>query len=243
MTFDDELQRALATLADRLRDDVSREIAAAEAVLRASAPSERPRTEPYLTLLEQIRALDRAGTLAETLDALTVAASSHAPRVAVLLAQRSRYHAWRLSGFKAIDDPGAIEITGDEAGLLADAADTGDPVELRAGSRRSPGFAGEPAYAIACPVSLAGETVAVVYADAGEAAQSSEEAAVFNRAALEILCRYAARKLEALTAFMAARHAVGVVRDPERVALQGPERVTLQGLESPGRQDPILRAG
>jgi hypothetical protein len=237
MNFDDELQRAFATLADRLRDDITREVSATAAGLRAAAPSGAGPTDPAVALRDHIRALDRAASLADTLNLLTVAASSYAPRVATWLVQRDRYRAWHVRGFDAALE--GIELVRAAAGCIADAAKSGEPAECGNGGRRPPAFAGLPARALACPLRLGNDTVAVVYADTGSA-DDLTSATSFSEAAIEILCRHAARKLEALTAFMAAREAVGGVQ-PD--AIRDAEGAARQANESAAQHHPILKAG
>jgi hypothetical protein len=67
-----------------------------------------------------------------------------------------------------------------------------------------PPFAGASPVRASCavPIAMSGQVVAVLYADEGP---SNPTAQLLNPGALEVLTRYAARCLEALTAFKAAR--------------------------------------
>jgi hypothetical protein len=230
MTFDDELERAFATLADRLRDEISRELKSAAAVLTASALNDREQAasearaatesavRPQLegergravgTLLESLASIDTAGSLSETLDALATAASGHAVRVAILLAGRGPFRGWRFVGFgDAFTNASQITIPLADAGILALASDRGRAVSTDGEAAIAPRFAGLPAArsASAFPLTLSHQTVAVLYADRGGAgAATGETPPGESVAALDILCRFTARKLEALTAFKAAQ--------------------------------------
>src|ERR1051325_3226751 len=109
MTLDDRLKRAVDTLGDRLRDEISRELrivtnelsaeaqaqreAAVQAALAASqppppAPLPEPPATGTLTLdnvLHAVRAIDNARTLTEVLDALLAGAVAEASLAGVFL--------------------------------------------------------------------------------------------------------------------------------------------------------------
>ncbi|HZR26099.1 MAG TPA: hypothetical protein VFA59_21050 [Vicinamibacterales bacterium] len=58
--------------------------------------------------MEAVRAIDAAGSLSATLDALTDGVAQHAARVAVLLRRGGRWHAWRTIGFDGDVDAAAL---------------------------------------------------------------------------------------------------------------------------------------
>lgn len=222
MTFDEQLRRAFETLNDRLQDDIRREvqIAVDEAVAAKSA-AETARAvdaaDKDTRLLDSVQWLGRARSLGETLDTLASAAAREAPRVAVLTIRDGRAHGWRFIGFGALDEAPPISLVFDDAGIIATAARDNVVVVGPA-----PAFAGlEPsAPSLAVPLALAGEVVAILYADAGiPNPESPNPESRLNAGALEILARYAARGIEAMTAFKVARSLTIHTPSPEPPAL------------------------
>ena len=159
-------------------------------------------------LLDAVRAIDRARSLTEIFDALAAGAGREAPRAAVLLVRDAALRSWRFSGFApSLNASHDTELTLPHAGVVGDAiasltpasAERADPTpsvpfDLPNGRRR-----------IAVPLAMSGHAVAVVYADEGPADDPERGSAAGWEAAVEILARHAARALEALTAFKAAR--------------------------------------
>jgi hypothetical protein len=202
MTYDDP-ERALQRLGDRLHEVVDRELERLHAL--GAFPAARVGSRDDLAgvgsanLSNQISELDRAGSLAATLDALVQTSSTMSSRVALLLVHRSRW--WRrASGFDLTRDLPVISST--RLGIVADALNRKKTI-VATDSSAMPPFAGHAAKAVACPLLLAGDAVAVLYADSGPEADGRT---VLDEPSIEILCSHAARKLEALVAFMAARH-------------------------------------
>jgi hypothetical protein len=271
MNFDVQLKRAVDTLGERLRDDITRELrlladdlvasaqadreaaasqAAQEATEKAEAsarlqaeriaveaaeatraavaavraehaavaaetppPTAVPSThaepddlEIGERLVAAIRAIDRARSLSEVLNALLESASHEAERAGVLLIRGRRARGWRFAGFPSSFDGTAIDIGLEESGIIAHAVE-----HRRAASSDSdgpaPAFAelsehADSSEAIAIPIALAGEVVAVLYVD-----QRDPEPGILTLepATLEVLARHAASALEALTAVKAVR--------------------------------------
>jgi hypothetical protein len=137
-------------------------------------------------LLDAIRAIDGAHTLTGILDALVQSAAGEVGRAAVLLVRNGSYSSWRSIGF---DPP----------------FDRGQSVEL-------------PEGAPVMPIAIGGQAVAILYTETQNSElgtqnaenQSSEaqNAESSPNPALEILVRHAARCLESVTAFKAARAAL-----------------------------------
>jgi hypothetical protein len=142
-------------------------------------------------LLDAFRAIDRARSLSETLDAAAACAGREAARAAVILVRGSQLRGWRFVGFDASFDGASFEAALADAPVIADAVSRGETVR----SDDAPSFA-QPASGanMACPLDVAGQTVAVVYADG-----------VTSDASVEAIARHASRALEALTAVKAAR--------------------------------------
>jgi hypothetical protein len=203
-------------------------VAAAEAAARGNgrvadlAASER--------LLNAIRAIDRATSLSEILDTLITAAGREASRVGILLVRGATAVGWRFVGFGGfgfpadaahgtsftLDLPGASGVVGDavRTGAAASSDTAGGlsqpPFELPDGRER-----------VALPIPMSGQVVAVLYADQGAADDPQRDVAIAWPSILEVLTRHAARSLEALTAFKAAR----VLTERPDVALAPPTAV------------------
>ena len=208
MTFDEQLSQAFEALSDRHQDAIRREvqIAVDEALAaKSAADSARAAAAGKNTrLLDSVQWLGRARSLGETLDTLASAAAREAPRVAVLTVRGGRAHGWRFIGFGALDEAPPVNLGFDDAGIIATAASD----NVVAVGQASPAFAAlDPDVpAIAVPLALAGDVVAMLYADAGSPnPESPNPESRLNAEALEILARYAARGIEAMTAFKVAR--------------------------------------
>ena len=147
MSFDEEVERTLDLLTDRLRDDVARHVRSAAgelaAVLRAERkameppPAEPPpapvesllpsaTTDPWTgRLAESIRAINDARSLSDILDTLVSRASLETSRVAVVLVRGDRFEGWRLRGFDAaIADAVPLDIASADAGIILQVAQT-----------------------------------------------------------------------------------------------------------------------
>ena len=160
-------------------------------------------------LAEAIRAIDRARSLTEILDALVSCAAREASRVGVLLVGGGELRGWRFVGFGPAFDT-ANQIVGSlaDAGLVAEAVRTGAAVS--SDTSRPPA---RPAFAqlldgreaLAVPMTMSGQVVTVLYADRGPVDGESAASAMNWQSMLEVMARHAARCLEVLTAFRAAR--------------------------------------
>jgi GAF domain len=188
--------------------------------------------------VEAVRAMDRARSLSEILDTLASWAGREAARVGVLLVRDGQLRAWRFIGFDpAMDDASALELPLEGAGIIAEAVKTGQTAFAESGhSANVPSFAQLPpgSEMLAVPIAMAGQVVAVLYADqaANETAGEGHRASLFVwPAILEVLARHATRCLEATTAFRAAQF---LTERPETsVALTASRAVSGRGGESP----------
>jgi len=168
-------------------------------------------------LVDAIRAIDRARSLSEILDTLVGCAGREAPRASVLLMRNGQLRGWRFLGFdKKLDVARNLDVPAGDAGIIADAARSGQAVSTDARDASAPAFAALPqgGLATAVPIALAGQVVAILYADQPDASDSRPPR---WRVPLEILARHAASALEALTAFKAARSVVSQNAPPDRV--------------------------
>jgi hypothetical protein len=182
-------------------------------------------------LSDAIHAMDRARSLSEILDTLAGSARREAARVSVLLVRGSQLRAWRFIGFgPKLDEATQYEIPVMDAGIIGDAVRSGAPVSrdgLSTGAHTSaPFFAELPPgrAAVALPVPMSGQVVAVLYADQGpgdddnaddaaDAADVAAPAVPSWPASLEVMVRHAARCLEAVTAYRSAQAHVKVLTD------------------------------
>ena len=206
MTFDEQLRRAFDTLTSRLHDDIRREVQIVVDEALAVEPT-RPADVPASPrLLNAVRSLDRARSLSETLDTLANCAAAETHRAAVLTIRGGRARGWRFIGFGPLDLEPSLDLSLDRAGIIANAV----RANAVTSGQPAPPFAELPhgASCIALPIALGGDVVAVLYADA-------DESRVLEADALEILTRYAARRIEALTAFKVARSLTAAAPTPE----------------------------
>jgi len=201
------VEDAARSATDAARATADAALAEARTAMRAADLTARER------LLAAVRAMDRARSLTEIFDALSLGIEREAARTAVLLvsdggAQGSADRAlrgWRFSGFNSsLDRSHTVEVPPGNRGVIDQAIRTAGAVSDNEGSTAPPPFdlaAGRRRLAV--PISIAGTVVAVVYADEGAA--DEERVAPGWDAAVEILTRHAARSLESVTAFKTAR--------------------------------------
>ncbi len=187
-----------------------------EAVAAAEAAALQNRRAADLAaserLLNAIRALDRAQSLTEILDALANSAGREAARVGILLVRGATLAGWRFigsGGFGAsFDAAHEIELALDESsGVIGEAVRTGAAASWdTAGALSQPPFdLPEGRERVAVPIPMSGQVVAVLYADQGAADDPARDVAIAWPSTLDVMARHAARSLEALTAVKAAR--------------------------------------
>jgi hypothetical protein len=184
-------------------------VASASAVTGAPAADEDDAGERLETIIGTIRAIDQARSLSEVLDALVAGAGQEAARAAVLLVRGGRVRGFRFTGFAPTFDGSSLDVGLSDAGIISIAVEQNRPASS-ASDGAAPAFAdlaehADSTEAIAIPIAVAGEVVAVLYVD-----QPDPEPGVLmlEPAALEVLARHAARALEALTALKTARSIV-----------------------------------
>jgi len=222
MSFDEELERTLDALADRLHEEVARQVRTVAVELAAAAGAERaaltvpspavaaaqiapaPAESSAGRLAEGVRALSLAPSLSDILETLVNESGRSARRVALLLVRpdADRFQGWRFLGFDLSGAPHrSFDVSRADAGAIAEAADAGAP----AGTGPAPAFARlRPEDAcLALPLVIAREAVAVLYADGFESSEDTG-AGASTRERLEVLALHASRCLESLTAIKAA---------------------------------------
>jgi hypothetical protein len=209
-------EHAASRLAEAARDADARlidAVAAAEATARESrhaselAGSER--------LLAAIRGIDRAASLSEILDALLGAAAREAARAGIFLVRGTTLAGWRFvdatgsaSAFESADGlPLTLDLNDASIGVVGEAVRTGGAAssDTAAGFLRPPFELPDGRERVALPIAMSGQVVAVLYADQGVWDDRQRDVAAAWPSILEVLTRHAARSLEALTAFKAAR--------------------------------------
>jgi hypothetical protein len=179
--------------------------ARAEAETRAAAQLNS--SDGRQRVADAIGAIDRSHSLSQVLDSLVDQTMREAARAALLIVRGGRLYGWRFAGFGAELEPAdQCHIAIGDGGLLADAvrrSATAEPGPY--GQPAAPPFAGVSGtdQCLAVPLTLSGEVVAVLYADSGPSGADSGRA--LARPTIEVLALHAARCLEAITAFKAAR--------------------------------------
>jgi hypothetical protein len=198
-------------------DREARRIADEEsAALRAAA--DKGSLAAMERLLEGFRRLDQATTLTGLIDALAEAAAGEATRSAVFIVRGRDVRGWGLAGFgDAPADVRAISVGLDAAGPLGVCVRSKARVDISPATFADGELAflaaDDAASGLAMPVTLGGETAAVVYGD-----DNGAGGPVGWRETIEILARHASRCLEAQTAIRAAKLAPGA--KPEAVGAE-----------------------
>ncbi|MEO5823013.1 MAG: hypothetical protein ABIT71_21115 [Vicinamibacteraceae bacterium] len=165
-------------------------------------------------LLDAFRRLDQATTLTALIDSLAEAAASETTRSAVFVVRGRDVRGWRIAGFT---DPPAdvrlVSVSLDAAGAIGVCVRSKSRVEISPATFADGhlGFmaAADAAAGLAMPVTLGGETAAVIYGDDGGAGGPAGW-----RETIEILARHASRCLEAQTAIRAAKLSPGSPKEP-----------------------------
>lgn len=153
-------------------------------------------------LLTGIRSLDASRSLTQVLTALLAAAALEAPRAALFVVQGKDLKPWKSEGF----GDGGVELRGasDDDGMLTRVLRSGQPVVTSTAGVTAPSFARLPEgrAAIAVPLLVGAQAVAVLYADDG--GDGSHQVPASWPEAIQILSRHASVNLAHLTAARAA---------------------------------------
>jgi hypothetical protein len=117
-----------------------------------------------------VRSISSARSLSDTLAALATAAAAVAPRAAIFIVNGRELQGWRFEGF-GDPPPANLRLTGDEGKLLLTAATTHAAVSTA--EAPAPAFATLPPNqaALTVPITVGGQSVAVLYADDGGGAE------------------------------------------------------------------------
>jgi hypothetical protein len=156
-----------------------------EAQVESAPVTVSPPGDDFQRLANAMRAIDAAGSLAEMLDTLVSLGNQQASHATVWLLRSGQLRRWDPSG--AEDGRTSAVQPLDAGGPIADAAAS------NATARDE--------HVMAVPIALAGQVVAIFSAN-----RESPNGSVHPPAdGLELLVRYTAKSLEALTAFKTAR--------------------------------------
>jgi hypothetical protein len=178
----EEADRELA----HVREEAQRQLAEADARRESAEAAAPPPADADLgRLADSMRAIDAARSLTEMLDTLVTVASCDASGVEVWLVRGGELHRWAASAADEGQPPAVRSLAA--AGAIAEAA-------------RSNATARDEDV-LAVPIALAGQVVAVFSADR----DPRTETLAATPGNLELLVRYTAKSLEALTAFRTAR--------------------------------------
>jgi SWI/SNF-related matrix-associated actin-dependent regulator 1 of chromatin subfamily A len=199
-----ERQERAADHAARTRAEEA--IAATASVTTARAAERDAQLASVERLLAALRSLDAAGSLTQILDSVVQAAAAEAPRAALFIVSGDELQGLKASGFEHVDiGTERLPSTGD--GLLALALDRREAVaSSEVTDAVVPEFALLPAdrAALAVPLTIGGEPVAVLYADDGLDVDQHTAPASWPEA-VQILVSHAAACLAHLTAMRTAQ--------------------------------------
>jgi hypothetical protein len=180
----------------------SRQMADTEALTNARATERQSQLAIVERLLDAVRTIAGARSLSDTMNALVSAAASESPRAALFMVSGSEVQGWRLAGF-GDSAPDELHLPTDRDDVLAGAVTTGMTVSTATAS--APAFAELPPdrAAIAVPITVGEQAVAVLYGDDGSAGE--HEAPASWPEALQILGTHASVCLAQLTALRAVQ--------------------------------------
>ncbi len=171
-------------------------------------PLPPPTDDVVIRVRDGIRRLGRVSRLTDALDALGELAGHEASRAAVLIVEGDRVRGWRFTAFEpAVAPAHEVDLKLAEAGLVGHAVVTGathswvSDADTASGDG-APAFTALPvgARALAVPVVVGGQVMAVLYGD-----DAGREPAAAWRASLEILASHAGQCMESLTAARTAQ--------------------------------------
>ena len=168
-----------------------------EAVAGARASERQEQLAILESLLSGVRVISSARSLSDTLTALTTAAGTLAPRAAVFIVNGRELQGWRAAGFTS-GAPETLRLPNNREGLLGTASATVSVVSTT--NQPAPAFAslGSDRAGLAVRVTVGGQSVAVLYADAGVSGEV--EAPASWPEGMQILAAHASACLSHITA-------------------------------------------
>jgi hypothetical protein len=196
-----EAQRGEVTQEMELRLEADRaELEAANADQQSTRRAGRMDT--LERLLGAIRRIDEATTLSGILEALAKGAAAETSRIAVLLVEGDILRTWGHFGFAANATP--VDTPIGQTGMLAAAVSHRQtsfvPPGRDTGELAAPAFMQVPVghTGLVMPIAVAGEVVALLYADDADRPPSHEDAPGWTEE-VELLVRHASLRLENVT--------------------------------------------
>jgi len=194
-------------LLERAQQEADRKVVSLEARLHESAaPSGASSVAPlpvFDDLLAGFQALSSATTITDVLTTLVEQLAAQFPRVALFRVKKSHLQGEHQIGFDLKTDIAKVVIPLGMDSLLARAAGSGQMERLSAEelaeSNGAP-FSGSPLSALALPLMVGGEPLAIVYADdSGAAPAHSADAMDVNVRFAEVMQQHAAALLARLS--------------------------------------------
>jgi hypothetical protein len=198
-----DAEAALARERLERADDVHRYEQAAAAAAEARVSERQSQLAVVERLLAAVRSMDTARTLSDVLGSLLASASAAAPRAALFVVSGATLRSWKTTGFN--NPLASLQVPIAEAGLLGEVCRRGEALSTADGAGPpAPGFAALPPEraAIAVPLIVGAQPVAVLYADDG--AEGATGAPASWPEVVQILGRHASVNLAHLTAARAA---------------------------------------
>jgi hypothetical protein len=177
------------------------EIDLASAVTFARADERQADLGASSSLVEAVRGLDGALSLTAILDALADAAGRHTPRSALLVVRHGELRGWQWSGFDAsLGEARALRVEPADDSLVSRACRTGTAQAASGPASTDTPLAPSTAdrAAVAVPVTVDGEVVAVLYGD-DDGGEPRQVPSAWPEL-LEVMARHAGRCLESMTA-------------------------------------------
>jgi hypothetical protein len=200
-------QTRLETLRGELTREMELRLVAARTELQTAKSEQQSslrdgRVDTLERLLGAIRRIDDSTSLSGILEALAKGAAAETSRVAILLVDNDLLRVWGHFGFAA--HAGPVDVSIGQSGVLAAAVALRQtsfvPPLLEHGDSSAPAFMRVPVghTGLVTPIIVAGEVVAVLYADDVDRSAAHEDAPVWTEE-LELLVRHASARLENVT--------------------------------------------
>jgi chemotaxis protein histidine kinase CheA len=201
----ERVEREIARTREELKAQADAREAQASALVEARASERQAQLAGLDRLLASVRHVSAAATLVEALTALLEGAAREAPRAALFIVNGDQLQGFKDSGFSGMP-PSSLSIPASDAGVLGEALRKGAAVTTGASAGpaapRFAALAGDRA-AIAVPIVLGDQTVAVLYADDG--GDAAPEVPASWPESVQILGRHAAACLAHLTVMRTAQ--------------------------------------
>ncbi len=198
---------ARVKLLERAQQDNERKIAALEARLHEAAPAGAAAPASALPIFDDLlagfQALGSATTIADVLTTLVEQLAAQFPRVALFRVKKSHLQGEHQIGFDLKTDIAKVMMPLGMDSLLARAASSGAIERLSAeelkDSSRAP-FSGSPQNALALPIVVNGEPLAIVYVDdSGAPADAGSDAVDVSVRVAEAMQQHAIALLSRLS--------------------------------------------